>query len=357
MRRGLLYRYLIPSSIDYVMLRPLNIYGFMESGKTTLSLKISARIEEEVGDKHGFICLLGRRQKDILTYLEENPDVVRGNQYVIMVYDDAGRYYLSRESSTQQRREDVKDFLEIRHFFEKVGMNQGVIVPIFNIQYYNLLEKSLRNTPASIWKTTVLMDRRDKRDFVMTVGWKYYYFLKVITRAMYLDRYVLTRGEIGLQGTRGDQIYDFLVEYFRSKGAPEAEGGGVILHRDFVKRFTLLVLLDEKAIVDFGPEVKSPRNLITVEPASEEENWWMPETQEEKRKILWWISILTSVYGIPVEDVINLLRQMGLRFRTELFSSIRREAVEHLSSGGEPRGKGVKVQVFTLGEVPTEETP
>ncbi|MEM4847447.1 MAG: hypothetical protein QW794_06790, partial [Thermosphaera sp.] len=278
MRRGLLYRYLIPSSIDYVMLRPLNIYGFMESGKTTLSLKISARIEEEVGDKYGFICLLGRRQKDILQYLEENPDVVRGNHYVILIYDDAGRYYLSRESSTQQRREDVKDFLEIRHIFEKLGMSKGVIVPIFNIQYYNLLEKTLRNTPCSLWKSIVLMDRRDRREFVMSVGWKYYYFLKVITRGMYLDKYVLTRGEIGLQGTRGDQIYEFLVEYFRSKGAPESDGG-LVLHRDFVKRFSLLVLLDEKSIVDFGGEIKSPRNLITVEPASEEEDWWMPESQ------------------------------------------------------------------------------
>ncbi|MEM4620885.1 MAG: hypothetical protein QW607_11815, partial [Desulfurococcaceae archaeon] len=65
MVRGILYRYLIPSEVNYVMVRPLNVYGFMESGKTTLSLKISSRIEEEVGDKYGFICLVGRRQKDI----------------------------------------------------------------------------------------------------------------------------------------------------------------------------------------------------------------------------------------------------------------------------------------------------
>ncbi|MEM4619996.1 MAG: hypothetical protein QW607_07255 [Desulfurococcaceae archaeon] len=324
MVRGILYRYLIPSEIDYVMVRPLNVYGFMESGKTTLSLKISSRIEEEVGDKYGFICLVGRRQKDILNYLEENRDVVKGNQFIVLVYDDAGRYYMSREASTSRRREEIKDFLEIRHVFEGFGMERGVIIPIFNIQYYNLLEKTLRNTPCSLWKTVVLMDRSDRREFILSIGWRYYYFLKVITKGMYLDKYVFTRGEIGVRGVRGDQIYSFLCEFFREKGAPEVDGG-IVLHRDFVKRFSLLVLLDEKVIMDFGNELKKPKNLVIVNPSKEDENWWMPVSQEEKRKILWWIAYISLLFDLSVDDLRKNLQKIGLSISNSFFSDLRTE--------------------------------
>ncbi|MEM4620541.1 MAG: hypothetical protein QW607_10050 [Desulfurococcaceae archaeon] len=324
MVRGILYRYLIPSEVNYVTVRPLNIYGFMESGKTTLSLKIAARVEEEVGDKYGFICLVGRRQRDLLNYLEENKDVVKDNQFIVMVYDDAGRYYMSRESSTSRRREEIKDFLEIRHIFEGFGMEKGVIIPIFNIQYYNLLEKTLRNTPCSLWKTVVLMDRSDRREFILSIGWRYYYFLKVITKAMYLDKYVFTRGEVGVRGVRGDQIYSFLYEFFREKGGIETEGG-VILHRDFVKRFSLLVLLDEKVIMDFGNELKKPKNLITVEPPKEDENWWMPVSQEEKRKILWWIAYISLLFDLSVDDLRKNLQKIGLSISNSFFSDLRTE--------------------------------
>lgn len=346
MVRGILYRYLIPSEINYVTVRPLNIYGFMESGKTTLSLKISSRIEE-VGDNHGFVCLVGRRQRDILNYLEENRDVVKGNQFVVMVYDDAGRYYMSRESSTSRRREEIKDFLEIRHIFEGLGMQKGVIIPIFNIQYYNLLEKTLRNTPCSLWKTVVLMDRNDKREFIMSTGWRYFYFLKVITKGMYLDKYVFTRGEVGVRGVRGDQIYTFLFEFFREKGAQELEGGGLVLDRDFVKRFSLLVLLDEKVIMDFGNDIKKPKNLIIVDPPKDDENWWVPNSQEEKKKILWWVSYLSLLYGIPIDDTMVLLRSRGLSFANDALSEIWSE-VEKVVQVDKKMKRKKKMKVLKL---------
>ncbi|MEM4618961.1 MAG: hypothetical protein QW607_01975 [Desulfurococcaceae archaeon] len=341
MVRGILYRYLIPSEIDYVMVRPLNVYGFMESGKTTLSLKISSRIEEEVGDRYGFVCLMGRRQKDILNYLEENKDVVKGNQFIVLIYDDAGRYYMSRESSTSRRREEIKDFLEIRHVFEGFGMEKGVIIPIFNIQYYNLLEKTLRNTPCSLWKTVVLMDRSDRREFILSIGWRYYYFLKIITKSMYLDKYVFTRGEVGVRGVRGDQIYTFLYEFFREKGAHETEGG-LVLHRDFVKRFSLLLLLDEKVIMDFGNELKKPKNLITIDPPKEDEMWWMPASQEEKRKILWWIAYISLLYDLPVEDLRNQLQSINLSFEYSILSSLRNEIAEMYGMERRKRKKKVR---------------
>ncbi|MEM4618936.1 MAG: hypothetical protein QW607_01850, partial [Desulfurococcaceae archaeon] len=148
---------------------------------------------------------------------------------------------------------------------------------------------------------------------------------KIITKSMYLDKYVFTRGEVGVRGVRGDQIYTFLYEFFREKGALEIEGGGIVLHRDFVKRFSLLVLLDEKVIMDFGNEIKKPKNLVIVNPSKEDENWWMPISQEEKRKILWWVLYISLSFGLTGKEVSLLLRRNGLSFTGEVFTEIRGE--------------------------------
>jgi len=121
---------------NYVDLCVANIYGYMKTGKTTLTRKIAARLEERCEKKKwGFIYIEGRRQQDVLSWVEEHKDEVRGLDYIVIAYDDAGRFLLSQEGTTKERRETLKDFMEIRHLFEDVGFRKGVLTVLFNIQF------------------------------------------------------------------------------------------------------------------------------------------------------------------------------------------------------------------------------
>ena len=129
MSKGEFYRYFIPEEKpSYVMLRVSNIYGFMETGKSVLSRKIGGRIESECEKrKWDFLFIEGRRQQDILSWVEEHKDEIKGLDYIMLLYDDAGRFFMSREGTTKERRETLKDYMEIRHIFEEQGFKRGVI--------------------------------------------------------------------------------------------------------------------------------------------------------------------------------------------------------------------------------------
>jgi len=238
---------------NYVDLIVSNIYGYMKSGKTTLSRKIGAKIEERCEEKKwGFIFIEGRRQQDVLNYIEENKDEIRGLDYIMITYDDAGRFFMSRESATKERRETLKDFMEIRHFFEGIGFRQGIVSILFNIQFYRLLDKTMRNAPMGIWKSMVLMDVEDRREMALRLGWRYYYFLKIITKAMFVDGYRLKISDIKVRSSnKREEIYNWLVNFFNKYNIDAAQE----IPMEFAKRFAVIELFDDKFVLDSGNEI------------------------------------------------------------------------------------------------------
>jgi len=285
MSKGEFYSYFMPSEKpDYVMLRVANIYGFMESGKTVLSRKIGARIEEECEKrKWGFLFIEGRRQQDVLSYIEEHRDEVKGLDYVMMLYDDAGRFFMSRESTTKERREVIKDYMEIRHIFENFGFTRGVIGILFNVQFYRLLDKTMRNSPMSIWKSIVIMDMEDRKEFVRRVGWRYYYFIKIITKAMFIDNYRLKKSDIKTKSSnKREEIFNWLVKFFSEYGINPLEK----IDSQFVKRFALVELFDDKFIVDTGNDISKPKNYVYVPPSQSGNDLFTYRDQQEKYRMV-----------------------------------------------------------------------
>jgi len=249
---------------NYVKLRVANIFGFMETGKTVLTRKIASRLEEICEKKSwGFLYIEGRSQHDVLEYIRNNRDEIKSLDYVVLGYDDAGRFFLSRESMTKERRNVIKDYMEIRHFFEEIGFKRGIVTILFNIQFYSLLEKTIRNSPLSIWKSLVVMDINEKKNLMMRLGLKYYYFLKIITKAMFIENYRLTLNEIRTRRGR-QEIYDFLVSFFKRYNV-DAES---YLNGEFVKRFAVVELLGTKFIIDSGNDISVPKNFVKIESKS-----------------------------------------------------------------------------------------
>ncbi len=328
--KGRFYRYFIPEEIPgYVDLRVANIYGYMTSGKTTLSRKIAARIEEEVGDKWGFIYIEARRQLDALEWCREHYDEIKDLKYIVIVYDDAGRYYLSRESSSGSRREDVKDFMEIRHFFEDLGFTRMMLTVIANIQFDFLLEKTLRNSPLTIWKSLVAMDSRLRREMLLRLGAFNYSFLNIVTKAMFISRFKPTLDDVvGRSRLQKEEILEGIIEIFRRYGVDPYKG----IPKDFVKRFAVVDLLGDVFRLDTGNDVKIPRNYVKVD-ARTDGLFTTRDTRERD-------NLLAAVYlgyrlaqffpDMNKDELARWIRKItGLRFRHQRYYDIIRE-VEQL---------------------------
>jgi len=333
MTKGEFYSYFIPSEKpNYVMLRVANIYGFMESGKTILSRKIGARIEEECEKrKWGFLFVEGRRQQDVLTYIEEHRDEVRGLDYIMMLYDDAGRFFMSRESTTKERREVLKDYMEIRHIFESFGFTRGVIGILFNVQFYRLLDKTMRNAPMSIWKSIVIMDMEDRKEFVRRVGWRYYYFIKIITKAMFIDNYHLKKSDIKAKSSnKREEIFNWLVKFFSEYGINPLEK----IDSQFVKRFALVELFDEKFVIDTGNDVSKPMNYIYVPPPKPDDDIFSYRDMSEKYRmvasVLLGFEVGSQGIATKYDDLLKILRKLGLGVMSSKYYDIKDEVEKRL---------------------------
>jgi len=356
MTKGEFYSYFIPSEKpNYVMLRVSNIYGFMESGKTVLSRKIGARIEEECEKRGwGFLFVEGRRQQDVLTYIEEHRDEIRGLDYIMLLYDDAGRFFMSRESTTRERREVIKDYMEIRHIFESFGFTKGVIGILFNVQFYRLLDKTMRNAPMSIWKSIVIMDMEDRKEFVRRVGWKYYYFIKVVTKAMFIDNYRLKKSDIKTKSSsRREEIFNWLVKFFSEYGINPLEK----IDSQFVKRFALVELFDDKFIVDTGNDISKPKNYVYVPVPSNGDDLFNYRDQQEKYRMVA-MALLGYELGSQgivtrYDDLYRILRNLGLGIDRNKYYGLKDEVekrLEEVLSKAEATSGKSRVVTFSEGE-------
>jgi len=322
--KGKLYRYLVPDPKvigDDVYLAVLTTVGYMWSGKTVLSRKIAAKTERYSKEHNwNFLYVEGRRQSDIISYFEDNKDELKGLNYLMITYDDAGRYYLSREGTTKERREELKDFLEIRHIFKRLGFSKGILAINFNIQRYEMLDLTIRNSPVVIIKTLIAHDRRKLKELAQWLGRRRFKFLKAITSVMYFNSKI-----------RDPEVISILKQFGVD---PEK------LDRNSVKRFAVVAYADgSRKITDFGEGVEEPRNKVVIETGVDREDKWLPRDREELEKILFWMGFAVSIFKddpelrqIKTDDFLKILRLYGLRFRSERFYKLKRIAAQEILS-------------------------
>jgi len=129
-----------------------------------------------------------------------------------------------------------------------------------------------------IWKSLVAMDREDRKDMVYRLGWRYYYFLKIITKAMFIDGYRLKISDIKVRSSsKREEIYNWLLNFFAKYDVDASRE----IRMEFVKRFAVVELFDDKFIIDTGYDISVPKNYVKVE-CCEEDNEWLPRDRREE---------------------------------------------------------------------------
>ncbi len=313
-----LRRYLIPEDIvelsDIYLATIVNV-GFMWSGKTTLARKIAAKVEKKIVEKYklSFIYVEGRRQSDVLSYFDDNPDELR-NDYIFVMYEDAGRGFNVREMFKAESREQEKSFLEIRHEFKRLGFRKGILAIMYNIQRLEILGKTYRAvSPVTIFKTLPSTDIRDRRYYIKLLGRRGYKFLKAVTGIMYFGTY-----------PRDPEVIDIFINGFHIDPME--------LDRNTVKRYAVVVYADDvRMITDFGPEIIEPRNKVIVKWKTDEQPW-IPSTPKEKILALYWLYLgwlaAKEHYILHIDDLRKYARVLGLKFRNQYLTEIGDKARE-----------------------------
>ena len=262
-----LFKYLNPELRNYIKFRGWTIVGYMESGKTTLALTTAAILEEKrSGD---IIVLKAQKFGDILHYIEDNTDEVRGFNYAYIILDDAVRYAHSRSRKEQDR--DIADYFEIRHFFEDVW-KRGVVTTVYITQRWRSLDVVFRNAYAVTFKTIVSHDSEELKMLARTLR-NYYRYLLDLT----------------------DRIY--------------------VYNDDEAKKYSVLRwgngFLQELEV----PIIARPSNIIEIRHAEEEDS--VPKEKVDMNMILLGAYLALRKIGYKKTEAYHALRKMGFRFTTK----------------------------------------
>ena len=157
----------------YIRFRHVAIFGGPESGKSNALRYLAKKAVEKYGaDKVNAVS--SYKFGYLLDKLDEKP-------VQLILVDDAVRGHHSRRGfeSTQ----DIEDFYELRHIFEKKG-KQGVLITVFASQRYKSLDIIFRGAQVKIYKT-ISGSKVDNEQIIDDVGVKGFEVLRRITREIY----------------------------------------------------------------------------------------------------------------------------------------------------------------------------
>jgi len=175
---------------DSIRFRHLVIFGQPESGKTTMLRKlaeIAVMTYEPQDQLIGFRYLFGANSEqvniiagyrlgDLLPHINDKP-------VQLLIIDDAARGAHSRRGMGDEVVEDIRDFYEIRHIFERKRKN-GVIIVAWSIQRFKTLDITFRNGHVLLFKTAGA-DPGDESEIRGFVGDDGYDGLRAISRDIY----------------------------------------------------------------------------------------------------------------------------------------------------------------------------
>lgn len=147
----------------HVKLRSITLVGYMEMGKTEMAkylIELSQRHFNKMGI--GNIAFTGKTIVDIMYYIGDNKDLVRGNNVVYVFVDDLFYGGMSTERSRGKRLGE-KIYSDIRHWPERIGVKTGIIYVLFGAQRFSLIPVFFRNTPFLLFKGLAIQGRYEKQ--------------------------------------------------------------------------------------------------------------------------------------------------------------------------------------------------
>ncbi len=160
--------YLIPPkdklARGYVDLKPITIIGFMAMGKTVFAAHIAKKAKRLLRKKFNeeLFSVTGKSIIDVVEFLKNNKDLYQDRKAMLLFLDDIFYQGLSGERNKAKQKAE-KYYSDIRHQFEKLGFNNGVLYILFAGQRLKLIPPFFRSSPMLVFKPLLTNDKYERQ--------------------------------------------------------------------------------------------------------------------------------------------------------------------------------------------------
>ena len=181
--------YMVPpkdKSVDrgYVDLKPITILGFMGMGKTVFSAHVTRLVRRRLKTRYGvqLLSVTGKSIVDVVEYLRDNVDLVSDRKALLLFLDDIFYQGLSRESGKAKQMAE-KYYSDIRHKFEDLGFDNGVLYVLFAAQRLKLVPPFFRSSPILVFKPLIPNDKYERETIIEALDYDGSRFSKLLAEA------------------------------------------------------------------------------------------------------------------------------------------------------------------------------
>ncbi len=160
--------YLIPPkdklARGYVDLKPVSIIGFMSMGKSVFVAHIVKKIKHRLRKKFNeeLFSVMGKSIVDMVKFLQDNKDLYQDRKAMLLFIDDVLYQGISGEKG-KAKREAEKYYSDIRHKFEDLGFDNGILYIIFAGQRLKLIPPFFRSSPILVFKPLLTNDKYERQ--------------------------------------------------------------------------------------------------------------------------------------------------------------------------------------------------
>lgn len=160
--------YLIPPkdklARGYVDLKPITIIGFMAMGKTVFAAHVTKKAKRLLRKKFNeeLFSVTGKSIIDVVEFLKNNKDLYQDRKAMLLFLDDIFYQGLSGERNKAKQKAE-KYYSDIRHQFEKLGFNNGVLYILFAGQRLKLIPPFFRGSPLLVFKPLLTNDKYERQ--------------------------------------------------------------------------------------------------------------------------------------------------------------------------------------------------
>ena len=160
--------YLIPPrdklARGYVDLKPITIIGFMAMGKTVFSAHVTKKVKYLLRKRFNedLFSVMGKSIVDVVEFLKDNRDLYQDRKAMLLFLDDIFYQGLSTERGKAKNKAE-KYYSDIRHQFEKLGFDNGVLYVLFAGQRLKLIPPFFRSSPMLVFKPLLTNDRYERQ--------------------------------------------------------------------------------------------------------------------------------------------------------------------------------------------------
>jgi hypothetical protein len=160
--------YLIPPknklARGFVDLKPLTIIGFMSMGKTVFAAHVTRKAKHLLKKRFNeeLFSVSGKSIVDVVEFLKNNKDLYQDRKAMLLFLDDIFYQGLSTERSKAKSQAE-KYYSDIRHKFEELGFNNGVLYILFAGQRLKLIPPFFRSSPMLVFKPLLTNDKYERQ--------------------------------------------------------------------------------------------------------------------------------------------------------------------------------------------------